>query len=242
MGLNFLVDFLLLLASDRMAGHPAAPGRKALAAGLGAVYSGACLLPGFLFLAGWVWRGVFLGLMAGTAFGWSVSGLRRGLVFLVLSMSLGGAALGAGLIPAAAGLWLACRFGLRGLGQQRFVPVTLRYRGRELKQLALQDTGNSLWDPLTGEQVLVAGAGAARTLLDLTPEQLTDPVQTLADAGVPGLRLVPYRAVGQPGGMLLALRLPGSMIGKRRTDPLVAFAPQELGGGEGYQMLTGGAV
>ena len=42
MALNFLVDFLLLMGTDRLAGFPAAAGRCALAAGLGAVYSGAC--------------------------------------------------------------------------------------------------------------------------------------------------------------------------------------------------------
>ena len=98
------------------------------------------------------------------------------------------------------------------------------------------------YDPLTGEQVLVAGADVAAELLGLTEEQLQHPVETLARGLMPGLRLVPYRAVGQPGGMLLALRLPGAVIGKRKTDPLVAFAPQELGRGEAYRMLTGGAV
>ena len=248
MVLNFLVDFLLLLGTDRLAGHPPSPGRTALAAGLGAVYSGACLMPGFSFLAGWGWRMVFLGLMAGIAFGWNRSALRRGLVFLVLSMALGGVALGVGdldqvgLVLAAAGLWLLCRFGLKRVGEQTYVPVTLAYQGKRVKLLALRDTGNTLHDPLTGEQVLVAGADVAAELLGLTQAQLLHPVETLARGAVPGLRLVPYRAVGQPGGMLLALRFPGAVIGKNQEDPLVAFAPQELGRGEAYRMLTGGAV
>ena len=248
MVLNFLVDFLLLMGTDRLAGFPASPGRSALAAGLGAVYSGICLLPGFRFLGNGLWRTVFLCLMAVTAFGWNRSALRRGLIFLVLSMALGGIALGFGsadmtaLILAAAGIWLLCRFGLRQVGQQTYVPVTLTYGEKQMKLLALRDTGNTLRDPVTGEQVLVAGADVARELLGLTEKQLAHPVETLARGILPGLRLVPYSAVGQPGGMLLAMRFPGSFIGNRNECPLVAFAPQVLGRGEVYRMLTGGAV
>ena len=48
--LNFLVDYLLLLGTNRLSGSPMTPGRCALAAVLGSVYAGACLLPGFRFL------------------------------------------------------------------------------------------------------------------------------------------------------------------------------------------------
>ena len=45
MGLNFLVDFLLLLGTNRLSGFPLRASRCALGALLGSVYSGACLLP-----------------------------------------------------------------------------------------------------------------------------------------------------------------------------------------------------
>ena len=247
MGLNFLVDFLLLMGTNQLAGFPPSPGRTALAAALGAAYSGLCLLPGFSFLAGWFWRLVFFSLMGAAAFGANRSALRRGVIFLGLSMALGGIALGFGsvdltmLILAAAGLWLLCRLGMQGLGEQSYIPVELPWQGRRLKLLALRDTGNTLRDPLTGEQVLVAGADVAEELLGLQSEQLRHPVETLAKGTLPGLRLIPYRAVGQPGGMLLALRFPGAVIGKEKGVPLVAFAPQALGRGEAYRMLTGGA-
>ena len=248
MGLNFLVDLLLLLGTDRLAGYPVSPGRSALGAGTGAVYSGLCLLPGFSFLAQLHWRVVFLALIALTAFGWNRSALRRGVVFIVLSMALGGLALGFGsmnmsaLILAAAGLWCLCRFGLGTVGEQTYVPVTLRHGGREMKMMALRDTGNNLRDPITGEPVLVAGADVARELLGLTAEQLAHPVETLARGTVAGLRLIPFRAVGQPGGLLLAMRLRNSRVGNRRGDYLVAFAAEEFGKGEVYRMLTGGVA
>ena len=248
MGLNFLVDLLLLMAADRLAGYPASPGRWALGATVGAAYSGLCLMPGFYFLAGAGWRMVFLGLMAMTAFGWNVSALRRGLVFTLLSMALGGLALGFGgmevngLILAAIGLWALCRFGVGTVGEQTYVPVTLRREGRELKVLALRDTGNTLRDPITGEQVLVAGADVAQELLGVTAHQLAHPVETLARGSVPGLRLIPYHSVGRSGGMMLALRMKDTSVGKIRGDVIVAFAPEKIGQGEMYRMLTGGAV
>ena len=51
MGINFLVDFLLLMGTNRLAGFPSDKKRLFLASFLGAVYSGVCLLPGFRFLS-----------------------------------------------------------------------------------------------------------------------------------------------------------------------------------------------
>ena len=248
MALNCLVDFLLLLGTNRLAGFPAETVKCARSAGLGAIYSGVCLLPGFSFLGNGLWRTVFLCLMAVLAFGFDRSTVRRGGVFVMLSMALGGVALGMGssggmgLLLAAGGLWAVCRFGLKRVGEQTCIPVILRRDGKEMKLLALRDTGNTLRDPLTGEQVLVAGVDVAVELLGLTEEQLRHPVETLSREMIPGARLLPYCAVGQKAGMLLAVRFSGAVVGNRPGDPLVAFAPQVLGRGEGYQMLTGGIV
>ena len=248
MGLNFGVDYLLLMASDRLAGIPSPAGRRALGAGIGAAYSGLCLAPGFYFLAGWLWRMVFLGLMAWAAYGWGRSALRRCGIFLVLSMALGGLALGLDaksasmLIPAGAALWVLCRFAMTGVGQEKCIPVVLRHGEKELELLALRDTGNALRDPVTGEPVLVAGADVARELLGWSMEEIVHPVETISKRMEPGMRLIPYRAVGQQGSLLPALRFRNARVAGRKKDVLVAFAPEELGRGEVWRMLTGGAV
>lgn len=247
--LNFLVDFLLLLGTNRLAGFPVEPGRSAAAAGLGSVYAAGCLVPGFRFLAGNLWRLVCLAGMAAVAFGWNRSALKRGGVFLLLSMALGGIALcfGSGkfvsLVLAAAGVWLLCRvaFG-ETVGGREYVTLEIRRGEARVKLTALADSGNTLRDPLTGEQVLVIGPAAAETLTGLTREQLRTPLETLAARPLPGLRLVPYRAVGQAGGMLLAMRFEDVVVGKRRRKALVAFAPDGLGDGKMYQALTGGSL
>lgn len=247
--LNFLVDFLLLLGTNRLSGFPGAPGRCALAALLGAVYSGACLLPGFSFLGNLLWRTVSLGLMGLLAFGWNRSALKRSGVFLLLSMALGGIALNfgrgdfLGLVLAAVLCWLLCRLAFGDtVGGREYVPVTLCYGDKTASLLALRDSGNTLRDPITGEQVLVIAGEVAQRLTGLTEEQLKKPLETMAQHALPGLRLVPYRAIGQSGGMLLAMRFPAVKIGSRQQSAIVAFAPEGMGRGSMYQALTGGVI
>ena len=245
--LNFLVDFLLILGTNRLTGYPPGIPHAAGASLLGGAYAAACLLPGFRFLGNVWWRIVFLSLMAILSFGWSLEAVRRGAVFILLSMALGGIASGVrvqhfpAIILCAVLLWLLCRVGFGGqIGAREYIPVGLNWQGRNLQLLALRDTGNTLRDPLTGESVLVCGADVGEELFQLPRRVFSDPVGTVAAGILPGCRLIPYSSVGHPGGMLLAIRLENVKIGKRSASPLVAFAPQEIGKGEAYRMLTGG--
>ena len=246
--LNFLVDFLLLLGTNRLSGFSLAPGRCALAAALGAVYAGACLLPGFRFLGNLLWRCVSLGLMAALAFGFRRDAIKRGGVFLLLSLALGGMALCftkqnfVALVLGAAGIWLLCRvaFGDGAVGRE-YVPVTLNYRGTSASFTALRDTGNTLRDPITGEPVLVVSGEIGEKLTGLTQKQLSAPLETMAARPLPGLRLIPYHAVGVSGALLLAMRF-GAEVGGKRQNVLVAFAPEGIGKTGMYQGLTGGAI
>lgn len=245
--LNFLVDFLLLLGSNRLAGFPAGPGRAAAAAALGGVYGGVCLLPGFRFLGNTLWRLVSLGLMGTIAFGLDRSTLRRCVLFVLLSMALGGIALGIGsgsflsLLGAAAGVTGLCLLGFQGrAGQRRYIPVELEHQDRQVRLLALHDTGNTLRDPLTGAPVLVAGGRIAKELTGLTEEDLKDPVTCVAVHE--GLQLIPYRAVGRNHGLLPAIRVQRARIGKREQSMLVAFAPEGLEQAGEFEALIGGEV
>jgi stage II sporulation protein GA (sporulation sigma-E factor processing peptidase) len=247
--LNFLVDFLLLLGTNRLTGYPPGAKRAALAAALGSAYAAVCIMPEFRFLGNMLWRTVFLALMAMVAFGFHSSSLQRGAVFVLLSMALGGIASGIGmadffaLIVCGLMLLLLCGVGFGGqLGGKSYVPVELNWQGRSLKILALKDTGNTLRDPLTGEQVLVCGADVGEELLGIGREFLLDPSNTALSGLIPGIRLIPYRAIGQPSGLLMAVRMKQVKIGERIMNPLVAFAPHEIAEGKNYRMLTGGMV
>ena len=247
MGLNFAVDLLLLLGTNRLAGFASEGKRVIGAAALGGAYSGVCLLRGFHFLGNTLWRIVTLAGMAGIAFGWNRSACRRCGVFVLLSMALGGLALRFGkgntlaLLSGAAGMWLLCRMAFGdGVGGKEYVDVEITEGETTINLTALRDSGNTLQDPVTGESVLVIGPKAAEELTGLTPQQLRTPLESLGS--LPGLRLIPYKAVGCCGGMLLAKRFDRVKIGKKRGRVLVAFAPEGLGEGQMYQALTGGAL
>ncbi len=247
MVLNFLVDFLLLLGTNRLSGFPAGGLRCAGASLLGAVYSGACLLPGFRFLGNLLWRCVSLCLMGSMAFGCNTAALKRIGVFLLLSMAMGGIALSLGrgdmlsLVLCAVLCLLLSLLSFGGqIGGRAYIPLKITYEGHTVSILALKDTGNTLRDPVTGEQVLVISPEVAGRLTGLTSEQLRRPLETLAVHPVPGLRLIPYRSVGNAGGLLLAKRFEDVTVGDRKQSALVAFASEGLGKGEIYQALTGG--
>lgn len=248
MALNFAVDLLLMIGANGLAGFPAAYGRCAAAAAVGGIYGGICLIPGFSFLGNALWRLIFLAGMSVIAFGWNRSALRRGALFVLLSMALGGIALGfdcggwAALLGAAAAVALLCLVGFRGkAGVRRYIQAELVYGDKKKALTALCDTGNMLRDPVSGQSVLIVGADVAQDLLGLTNAQLAAPIETLASARIPGLRLIPYRAVGQPGGMLLAVKMDSVTIDGRNGGTVVAFAPHKLGN-DGYQALTGGVI
>lgn len=247
--LNFLVDFFLLLGTNRLSGFPLGWKRCFWAAAVGGVYAGACMLPRFRFLGNILWRTVSLAGIGVIAFGCNRSMVKRCAVFLLLSMSMGGISVCLGranmpaLLLAAGGMWLLCRLSFgSGVGQQEYVPIQLTYGEKTMNIIALRDSGNTLRDPITGEQVMVVSRDVAYKLLGLTRDQLRTPLETLAMGAVPGLRLIPYCAVGQGSGILLGLRMDRVKIGDREQSSIVAFAPEGLGEGTVYQALTGGAI
>ena len=247
--LNFAVDLLLILGTNRLAGFPPGISRAAAAAALGAVYAGTCLLPGFSFLGHICWRLVCLGLMGLIAFGMNPSAWKRSGIFALLSMAMGGVALSMGrsefpvVILSAAAVWQLSRMSFGGsVGGKEYIPITITEGDRSVSVIALKDTGNSLRDPVTGEQVLVLGPEAAQGLLGLSPMALQNPMDTMLENRGYGLRLIPYSAVGQAGGMLLAKRFGDVKAGHVRKSALVAFAPEKIGVGQVYQALAGGNI
>ena len=242
--LQFLVDGLVLFGTGRLVGNSADPGRCTLGAMLGVAHGLVCFLPGMQFLGTLPWRFAVLGIMGLAAFGMDGDGLRGAAVFVLLQLILGGVALSlrqygpVALIP-----WLLPVFLLYRLapGLDNRIPLEISGLDGTVRLLALRDTGNTLRDPVTGEQVLVISADAAQTLTGLTREQLRQPLETLASRRIPGLRLIPYRSVGGTG-LLLARRFTDVKVGRRKGSALVAFAPEGFEQDDAIQALTGGMV
>lgn len=245
MVLGGIVVFFLLLGTSTLAGYSPNYGRCFLAALIAGIHSGAAMLPSLYFLGNWLWRVVFFCVICAVAFGMDMSALRKGVLFVLLRLALDGVGAGLGqggfwtVTVGAMGLFVLCVVGFRGNLGKRYIPVELNHNGRQVHLTALHDTGNILHDPLTGQSVMVVGPGVATQLTGLTREQLRRPAATMM--ALPGLRLIPYKTVSEPNGLLLALRCSNVRIGHWKGSCLVAFAPEGLEGGE-FQALTGGVV
>ena len=225
-----VVDILLLLAAGLMQGGEIRYGR-AILGGLisGVLAQGA--IAGKLF---WRIAGRWMGVIVASGLSWSAIG--KGFIFMGLQMFV---------LALTGGYWMITFLGfaaililwiLSGRGAD-LIPVELSYMGKTLHITALRDTGNQLRDPITGRQVLIVGADIAGKLTGFSPAALEDPVKTMG--AIPGLRLIPYRTVGNTG-FLLALKLSDVKIGNRQGHTVVAFSPLVLG--SKYQALTGGSI
>jgi len=182
------------------------------------------------------------------AFGLEKETIRKGVVFSILSLSLSGVMSVLGndavismLIAAAvvAALYMIGAGWIPGVA--KYISVELRHQGKKVCITALQDTGNTLRDPITGQAVLVVDADIATRLTGLSEEQLRKPVEVMASGSKRGLRLLPYHSVGNPNGMMLAVWVSDVKIGLWKGGRLVALAPNRFES-KHYQALTGGTV
>lgn len=239
--LNFVTDFAWLSATASLAGLRPRWRRLGAAAAVGAVLgvwayfeSGRWLmtLPGALVgtvallgLAFWPCRRA-LALRAGAYFIFS-GGVMAGLVLLAGRPDSGLPWGGVHEFPStlvAAGLlicWVGARY-LWAAARERVqlargvYGLQVRMGQNTVELPALLDTGNGLKDPLSGAPIVVAEAWALEALVPAS-------VREAAAAGWNGLdrlpgswaarcRLVPFRAVGRPAGVLLAFAPDGLAI------------------------------
>ena len=225
---NFLTDISWLWATSRLAGVQAGRWRLALGAGVGAAAAVWAYFPS----GRWLTSGP--GILAGTAGMLALAFLpckarqaTRAAAYFILS---GGAMAGvilmaanwtggpgyspglvaAGLLVGVVGLrylWEAARDRSRAVGG--LYGLRIRLAGETVTLPALLDTGNHLRDPLGGRPVAVVEALRLKGVL---PREVVGAVgggwaalERLPGDWAARCRLVPYRAVGQPDGMLLAV-------------------------------------
>lgn len=157
------------------------------------------------------------------------------------------------LIPAALLCWCASGLLFRGTagregGERASVVVEIDFAGRHGVFHLLCDTGNTLCEPVSGRPALLIDRYAAAQLL---PPELIGVVNGLRadNAGIQmaclpeawrtRFCLLPYRAVGQSGGLLLAFRPDRVQVqnGKAMCQ-LAAISAERLSGGR-YDGLIG---
>ncbi len=187
---NTLMDYLLLLASARMAGEPLHRGRMLLAGIFGGLYAGASLLVGGVLDHVAVKLSAAV-LMVLIGLGGAARLLRQTMIFFFLSFALGGGVLAIGtlgksgmaaqggvirtgmdlkvvLLSAAicyAFVTLVTRRTARHAGKRgELVRSVLVIGDRQIDFTALVDTGNTLTDPASGRGVLEVDWDRARLL------------------------------------------------------------------------------
>ncbi len=252
--LSVFTDYLLCLVTARFCSLKLRRGRYLAAAALGGVYAVAVFLPGFAWLAHPLVELCAAGIMGLVAFGGEERLFRCLGAFLAVSASFGGAAwavaLRGGSMPAPdlkllAAVFLGSYAVLTLLSRTRqrrarehLVEAVLTFNGKETAFAVLEDSGNCLRDPITGDAVMLASPAALRPLFpgrEALPE-LSDAVELVSRAGrLPELRgrfrLLSCGSVAGP--TLLAAFRPDTVRvdGKKRHDLLCAVSAAASGDG-----------
>ena len=184
--LNLAINYLILLATAKIAAVQISRWRIGLGALLGAGYAVLAIFPQFGFLATIPMTLVSGALMALTVFGGKQGFLRLLVIFFAVSAAFGGAvyaiALGLGgssgtgrlylpislrvLVISFALCWGAMTLVFRRLGRNtgKLLTIEISHRGKQTSFMGLLDTGNSLTDPVSGGGVLVAELTAVASL------------------------------------------------------------------------------
>lgn len=245
--LNILVNVFLLMASAKLCNFSVRRHKILLAVFLNVLFAfGTYFIKPNSVTCNLLWVLLLLFLAVNT-FGFQKDSVVPGAIFISMSILYDIAI--SGLIEQK--IWslmllAACvlfvLFRVRSRDCNKFVPVEIKYKGVKNSFTALYDTGNLLCDPVTGNAVLIVAGEVAQQLTGLTRQQLLNPVDTIQKCAIPGLQLLPYSTIGQPHGLLLAMRFRDIKIGKKRSSGLVAFAPDAFFSDCKYQALTGGKM
>ena len=248
---NAAVDYVLLLCAGKLCALPLRRGRMALGALWGGVYAVlAAARP--VFWALWTVKLAAGALIVLLAYGAQARTPRALVAFYAAAACFGGAVRFLSSLrgtPAAANapvpgpvllLSFALCYGVaalvfRRVGRERretLHAVTVTRQGRSVRLRALEDSGNALVDPLTGDGVLVADAAALAPLFDDGAALRLDAPEALAKlegAQGRGLRLLPCTCVAAARTLLLCFRPDELEIdGRARRDLLVAVSPHRL--------------
>ena len=262
--LNTAIDYLLLLCAGKLCALPLRRRRMALGALWGGVYALLSVLWPSLFAL--VTVKLFAGALAVViAFGFGRRTIRATTAFFAVSAAFAGAVYAAAHLagrPVGPGLYLpvtprilllsfavcytAVSLIFRHAGrraERKIDAVEITSGGRRVQVHALEDSGNELTDPLTGDRVLVVGAGALAPLFDdPAPLSMTDPLEALEafdlQDGAPRFRLLPYSAVGTERALLLCFTPDSvSVNGKSCAGVAVAVSPNALAPDGEYQAI-----
>ena len=242
---NVLADYVLLLSAATLRSLPLKRRRFALGALLGGAYALLSALPPLIWLrSGGVKLAVSL-LMGAAAFG-TEGLLRSWLCFLLLSAAFAGVFLGLGrlgrgsfpsLLIAFALLYALLRLLLsRQLEGRRLMDCEVTLLEKSVRFRALYDTGNALFDPVSGLHVLIAESAALAPLFPCTLSgDAAGDFRLLSEHA--RCRLLPYRSVGG-SGLLLCFRPDKLTLDGEAKELLVGLSPAPFGENGEYKAIV----
>ncbi len=128
-------------------------------------------------------------------------------------------------------------------------------QGKTVHAIGLLDTGNMLFDPITGEPVVVAEFSLIRNLFTPKQQLMLVTYMKMGRVSQKGLQqvgeseelftkihMIPFHSVGKEEGILVAVRLDSIEVGeqsglKRGENVLVGLYPGKLSAKETYQVI-----
>lgn len=166
-----------------------------------------------------------------------MGGLVYGLVSMIFLQKAFSAALtGGSLLCLGGGAYFLARGAVRFLTEnrekrQKIRKVRLSYRGKECGIVALWDTGNQLFDPISGQPVHILDSQVCRTIVET----------------VQAVRYIPYQTIGVSEGILPAIFFDAIEIETEEeaillTKPLVALSSRPVSPKGEYQLLLHGSA
>lgn len=260
--LNLILDYLLVLCTARLCGVRLRRVKYLLSAVFGAGYAALSLLPQLSFLSLAPIKFILGAIMALIAFGGEEKLWRCCLTFFAVSVLFGGAVWAISmqnggsignalylpvsmpvLVISFALIYAVLSFLFRRSIKSADISVSdveITFLGHAVNLKCLHDSGNALYDPITGSGVLIASSDKLAPLFPNCKKELksSDCTQLLQNAYCAGrLRLIPYSAVGTRGGMLPVFRPDEVRIdGALRDDIVIAISPTPVGG-DGFDSI-----
>lgn len=272
--INFIFNYLLILASAKLGGELIRKWRFAMAALLGAIYAAFSFFPPLQLFLHPIYKLSAALLMILISFGRTRRLLRISVIFLAISCAFcggifaieflkGNSYMKDGIVYSSLdmkGLLMSAvfcygiialffrRFTVHNMSSGELLKVGFQFNDKTIELTALQDSGNTLQDPVSGQQIPVVEGDRLAPLFptswQMNQESIKHPIETLERLAkeVDGVkfRLLPYRAVGVDCGMLLAVRMDCIFIkGEAFEHQLVALSPTPVSDGGGYSVLIG---
>ena len=246
--LSVFTDYLLLVVTARFCSLRLRRWRYLAAAALGGVYAVAVFLPDMAWLAHPLCELCAAGFMGLIAFGGEEKLFRCCATFLAVSASFGGAAwavcmrlpgrdapdlrLLIGVFFCSYAVLTLLSYTRRCRAREHLAAVTLALGPQSSTFTALEDSGNCLFDPITGNKVLLASPAALSPLFPGQAALLSLPAVELVQCrALPcRFRLLQCASVGGPA-LLAAFRPDTVTVDGERRSVLVAVSDAAKGDG-----------